>query len=216
MDSVLTTLDVATGVYWSAIGMLIAGLATFLATSVFTAPYGKHTKGGWGPLIPARVAWILMETPNLWTTAFFAYVAYAHIDAVSNESRNIRSHLGDVPNMILLGLFLLHYINRSIVYPLKMTQATPMPASVMFMAFCFCTWNGAQQSANLILVKSYPIDWLYNSQFIAGVLIFFVGLTINIQSDNALLAMRERLRVEAAQAGKNVKPKYGIPTGGHV
>ena len=48
----------------------------------------------------------------------------------------------------------------------------------------------------------YPDHWRYNCQFLVGVLLFFTGFGINIQSDAILRRLRQ------------TSPKYQIPKGG--
>jgi hypothetical protein len=37
----------------------------FLSLIRITAPYGRHFSAGWGPVLPNRLAWLLMELPAL-------------------------------------------------------------------------------------------------------------------------------------------------------
>ena len=39
------------------------GLLTFIVLLFITAPYGRHTRPGWGPTIGNRTGWLLMEAP---------------------------------------------------------------------------------------------------------------------------------------------------------
>lgn len=109
------------------------------------APYGRYTTAsGWGPLIPARIAWMVMETPNLYISVyFFFFAADRSADAV-----------GSTTNRLLLALFVAHYVNRSLIYPLR-TQGRPMPLTVMLMAFAFCTVNGYLQARALTKFEVY-------------------------------------------------------------
>ena len=43
---------------WSWIGL---ALAVFILLMFITAPYGRHTKTTWGPLVPNRLGWVIME-----------------------------------------------------------------------------------------------------------------------------------------------------------
>jgi len=107
--------------FYSSASMIIAGLMTFLGCSYLAAPYGKYTSSqGWGALLNAKYAWIVMESPNLWI-AYLVYI-YRTNDEISSN----------VYNQALLCCFLLHYINRSIIYPLGMesSSSAPMPISV--------------------------------------------------------------------------------------
>jgi len=43
------------------------------------APYGRHTRKGWGPTIPNRLGWIVMELPSLALfVTFFWYGPNSH------------------------------------------------------------------------------------------------------------------------------------------
>jgi 3-oxo-5-alpha-steroid 4-dehydrogenase 1 len=109
-------------------------------------------------------------------------------------------------NQLLLGLFLLHYFNRSIIFPMTMPEGNPMPITVMLLAFFFCTWNGFNQATSLILVTHYASDWYRSPQCIIGVLLFFVGFAANIYSDRVLFGLKEKAKAQGVQ--------YVIPEGG--
>jgi 3-oxo-5-alpha-steroid 4-dehydrogenase 1 len=83
-----------------------------------------------------------MESPNLYVP-FVVWYFYGR--------RKLRA-----VNWILMSLFILHYINRSIIYPLRMKAAQPMPASVTFLGFIFCVWNSATQALYLLAVNKFP------------------------------------------------------------
>ena len=41
------------------VGLLGCGLCAFLALLFINAPYGRHTRKGWGVEVPSRVGWIV-------------------------------------------------------------------------------------------------------------------------------------------------------------
>ena len=55
-------------------GMFGLGLLTAAVVSVVVAPYGRHVRRGWGPLMSVRDGWVIMESPALW---FFVAVFMA-------------------------------------------------------------------------------------------------------------------------------------------
>lgn len=48
-------------------------------------------------------------------------------------------------NCVLVGLFLVHYIQRSFVFPFLIRGGKPTPAVLVLMAFVFCLGNGYMQ-----------------------------------------------------------------------
>jgi hypothetical protein len=83
---------------------------------------------GTGPLLPARISWFVFESPNL----VWSFICW----------RQRRADLG-VANVLLLVLFVLHYLRRAILYPATMSSETkPMPVAVVVSACCYCTFNG--------------------------------------------------------------------------
>ena len=181
-------------------GMLCTALVIFFTTLVVKAPYGRYTtQKGWGPLLPAKLAWFFMESPNLWIPGV-VYVHYAN-EACANNPYNNK----------LIAMFVLHYINRTMLYPLRMPKdANPMPISICLMAFIYCIWNALTQSLALGIVNCSDTisgSVVASSRFFIGVIVFFTGFGINVHADSTLLHLR----------GKPVNGKrqgYKIPRGG--
>jgi len=115
---------------------------------VMPAPFGKHytstsksnnnnAVGGKAAAvaISAKVAWFLFECPNLLWSVINLYRAPTAI-------RPTRDSLPTI-NLLLLSLFVLHYIHRSIIYPIRLScHSRPVPLSVFFSAMLYTTWNG--------------------------------------------------------------------------
>lgn len=227
----MAIIDFGSLLQWSSWTMLVTGLVTFVALVVISAPYGRYSKDkGWGILVPAKTAWFIMESPNLWIIPI-VFLLNNSTDFSINKS-----------NRILLMCFVVHYVNRSIVFPMGMGECSPMPISVMLMAFTFCLWNGFNQAVSLIVVNQYPDDWIFEPRFVIGIALFYYGFSLNMRSDSALAKLR-RASIDAAidedsrardrqkgsgnkgekktptappaDNGTTVRPrKYVIPTGG--
>ncbi|MDX9903392.1 MAG: DUF1295 domain-containing protein [Bacteroidales bacterium] len=179
-----TTFDLLVWI-WTATALII-----FLVLLFVTAPFGRHSKRTWGPIIPDRLGWIIMEIPA--PMIFLGLVI-----------------TGDAPKSvtvwIVTGLYLLHYFNRAIVYPLRIrTAGKVMPLVVALMAVFFNFVNaGFLGYYTGTLHTHYNVEWLTDPRFIAGLLLFLTGMVINITSDEKLIHLR-----------KNRSNGYRIPQGG--
>ncbi len=145
LQALVSSIGEANLVSYSSYLMLASGALTLVSLFFVSAPYGRYNGSmpSWSilPLLPARLAWVIMETPNLWV-----YVLVFLNDGVLCNS---------MPNTILLCLFIGHYINRSLIFPFRMKAGAPMPVQVMMLAMMFCTWNGLTQVVYLSRVHCY-------------------------------------------------------------
>lgn len=57
-------------------------------------------------------------------------------------------------NRVLLGLFLLHYTQRTFIFPLLIRGGKPTPAVLVLMAFAFCLYNGYIQACQVVYSPS--------------------------------------------------------------
>ena len=156
---------------------VILGCITFLVLLKIPAPYGKFTKTSWGPMIPSQLGWFVME---IISPAMFAYFFL----------------IGDTDKNWVMWVFFIcwvgHYTNRSIIYPLRQKNPAKMPLSIALFAFLFNVVNGFVNGYFLGSIKSYPIDYLSNWNFILGVILFLIGMRINMHSDTILLNLRSK------------------------
>ena len=169
---------------------LALSAVTFLVLLVKTAPYGRHQRGGWGPTMPSRWGWLLMESPAAIVMPALA-VPYL-------------LHDGFPQGWLLVALWEVHYLNRAFVYPFRIRAGATMPVVVALLAVFFNGVNGWLNGRGITLFgPELGRVALIHPRVLAGVLLFVVGLLINWDADRRLLAMPR-----AADGG------YTIPRGG--
>jgi hypothetical protein len=170
---------------WTAIALLI-----FLLLLFVTAPYGRHSKRNWGKTIPDRIGWFVMEVPALIIFLYFI------ITGTAEKTLAV---------WIVASLYVIHYLNRAVIYPWRIrVRGKEMPLVVALMAVLFNFVNaGFLGYYTGTLHTHYNGEWLTDPRFIAGVLVFFTGMVINITSDEKLIHLR-----------KDRSNGYRIPRGG--
>ncbi|MCB9234624.1 MAG: DUF1295 domain-containing protein [Bacteroidia bacterium] len=173
--------------------LFYAGIAfavpIFILLFFINAPFGRHGGRKFGPTISNTLGWVIMESPAVF---WFGSLVI----------------LGTGPKhpvvWILLGTWLMHYINRTYIYPFRIKSKNKrMPVLIAAFAFIFQLWNGYLNGEWLGNFAHYTDEWLTDPRFIAGAMLFVVGFAINLHSDQILLNLR-----------KPGETGYKIPTGG--
>ena len=156
---------------------VVIGIITFIYLFFESAPYGRHIKDGWGFKIPAKIGWVVMESPCV-----ILMIAYSWI---------VREQL-EILHIIFLFLWLTHYIHRTFIYPfvINMTN-TKMPISIALSAFFFNIINVSIQAFGIFYFTQYSVTWLSHPIFIVGLTIFLIGMYINIKSDYIINSMKK-------------------------
>jgi 3-oxo-5-alpha-steroid 4-dehydrogenase 1 len=172
-------------------GLMISGPVVALISLLFQAPYGRHTRSGFGPKVPAAIAWCIQEAPSF---IVFAYVFFA---------KGTEAHQRSLANLTLASMFLFHYFYRSFVYPFFL-RGRPTPLLPAVLAFTFCTLNGWLQATQLArLGPVLPVQVMYEPRFVIGAAAWLAGWLINFHSDHVLRNLR-----------KPGETGYRIPRGG--
>lgn len=151
----------------------------FICLQRISAGYGVMRTKAWGPAIDNRAGWVLMEAP--------AFVAMLAIWLSS-------SRRADAAPVVMCALFLLHYFQRSFVFPMLIRGRSKMPLSIIAMGFIFNTINAYMLGGWIFYVSaptSYPVSWLWSPLFLLGTAIFLAGMAINIHSDHIIRHLRK-------------------------
>jgi 3-oxo-5-alpha-steroid 4-dehydrogenase 1 len=115
-----------------------------------TAPFGRHTSDKWGLTLNNKVGWFIMELPSLLIMSYFLVFGTYSMDSYV---------------WILFALWIFHYTNRTIIYPLRIKPTAP---------------------------NNYNLEWLSSTHFTIGLLIFIAGMLINLKSDTILIGLRKK------------------------
>lgn len=168
--------------FWQDAGMSLPLLVQFILCPIVlvallwtTAPYGRHHRPGWGPCLPARGAWFLMELPALLVLPALVL------------SAPVRSAPGAwIPTV----LWLLHYGYRTLLFPgLMRSSGKTFPVLLVGFAIGFNLLNGYNNGMALI-ANGYMDVAPVSPHFLAGALIFAVGFAVHCHSDRIIRRLR--------------------------
>ncbi|MBY0425000.1 MAG: DUF1295 domain-containing protein, partial [Cytophagales bacterium] len=154
-----------------------------------SAPYGRFNRSGWGIQINNRLGWLLMELFSPMTLVA-VYIWY-------QEKWN-------GPALFFMSFWLLHYVNRSLIFPFRTkTSGKKMPLVIALSGVFFNSINGYTNGYWFSTFADYNFEWFTDIRFILGLCLFAFGFFINLQSDEILLGLR-----------KPGDTSYKIPQGG--
>ncbi|MEE6475463.1 hypothetical protein FKM82_010754 [Ascaphus truei] len=154
------------------------GLVFFVRQMTAPATYGRHVSCNnkkASIMVPAKYGWFIQELPSFLVPLLV--ILYSQ-------------HCNSPGCMMLFFMFCGHYFHRTFIYS-TFTRGRPSPLPIVIMAVLFCTFNGFLQGHCMVYVAAYPQEWYMDSRFASGVLIFFLGMGINIHSDHILRNLRK-------------------------
>lgn len=172
MENILTTYNTFLWV------MAAVAVVVFVALQFFEAGYGYLFDKRYGPPVNNKVGWVMMESP--------VFVAMSILWAMSDRQWNA------VP-LLLFSIFQLHYFQRSFIFPLLMRGKSKMPLGIVLMGMVFNTLNALMQGGWIFYLApaDYYADWFAKPYIYVGVLLFFAGMFINMQSDYIIRHLRK-------------------------
>jgi 3-oxo-5-alpha-steroid 4-dehydrogenase 1 len=156
-----------------------------------------------GPTMNGKLGWFLQEavSPVAFVVAFMD-VSFLFVKAVPAPPTY------SLPQLIVLGLWVLHYFHRSVIYTVRVPSMNQTSVSVVAAAVAFNSMNGYFNGASVGRIHPLADNRILDPRFWIGIGIFFTGMAINIHSDNVLMQLRKK----KSQTGG--KSRYFIPYSG--
>jgi protein-S-isoprenylcysteine O-methyltransferase Ste14 len=168
---------------------LVSGFVVCIVLFFIPAPYGRHVKKGWGLQIDNKVGWIVMESVSP--------LGFALLFFLGDWKEGFLPYL-------FLSLWLVHYLYRSLLFPLLIRGKKQMPLLIMVFAIVFNLMNSYLQGRHLYhFSMPYSADWFLSAPFTVGIILFITGFVIHVSSDTITRRLREPGQKE-----------YKIPHGG--
>lgn len=159
--------------------MVVLAVIVFIALHRVTAGYGMMYNRKWGPTVGNKLGWVLMESP-----VFFAMLLLWLLSP----------RRGEPVLIVMTSLFLLHYFQRSFIFPFLIKGKSRMPLAIVTMGVVFNLVNAYMIGGWFFYVSpadTYPFSWLWSPLFILGTIIFFLGMATNLQSDHIIRHLRK-------------------------
>jgi len=158
--------------------MAVTALFVFVALHFFEAGYGYLFDRRYGPPVPNKIGWIVMEAP--------VFIAMCALWLASDRR-------WEAAPLALFGLFQLHYLQRAFIFPLLMRGNSKMPLGIVLMGAAFNVLNALMQGGWIFYVSpaDYYADWFARPYIYAGGAIFLAGMGINLHSDRIIRHLRK-------------------------
>lgn len=159
--------------------MTALAVVVFIALRFVTPGYGMFYTSKWGPSVGNRPGWVLMEAP--------VFVAMVILWLLSPRR-------AEAAPCVMASLMLLHYFQRSFIFPLMMKGESRMPLCIVLCGVVFNLVNAYLIGGWLFWASPagyYPPSWLADPRFIAGTAVFLTGMGINLHSDHIIRHLRK-------------------------
>ena len=160
---------------------LILAIISFLFLFRINAPYGKFFTKNWGFLINFKLGWFIQEIISP------LFLFYFFITGTGEKT---------FLHWFLISIWIIHYINRSIIFPLRINKSSEIPLLIIFLAMFFNIVNGFINGFYMGNLASFSNNYIYNLNFIFGITLFIIGVSINIIADNILIKIKWRCNEE--------------------
>lgn len=155
---------------WSAVAVF-----AFIYLLFKPAPYGRYAETGWGPMISSKTGWLFMEVPVLIIMIVYFVIYF--------------SDLQPAP-IVGMSLFMLHYSHRCFIYPFRLkVKNRQMPLLIALSAIFFNLING--NILGYYFTQQTNAELKFDTWMIIGIVLFFIGMFINIKADNILMGLRK-------------------------
>lgn len=158
--------------------MAVLALVVFIALHFFEAGYGYLFDRRYGPPVPNRIGWVLMESPVF----IFMCILWLCSERTFQAAP-----------LTLFILFQAHYFQRSFIFPLLIRGNSKMPVGIVLMGAVFNTLNALMQGGWIFYISpaDYYDDWFTRPYIYIGGAIFIVGMAINLHSDAIIRHLRK-------------------------
>ncbi|KAI0653511.1 3-oxo-5-alpha-steroid 4-dehydrogenase-domain-containing protein [Cubamyces menziesii] len=203
-------------------------LAIFPVTFAIDAPFGRFAPSKDSIfLVDGIKSWIFME---LISPAFFIYTfLHSPLSPPGASPSLALSH----PPTFLSALFLLHYLNRALISPLRTPSRSKSHLLVPLSAIAFNSVNGSLLGTYLSspAADAFLDGAFARPRFWAGVALWALGLVGNVVHDEILLNIRRKAKAKGkgkahesnggakddddnnGKAKRNAQEHYAIPHG---
>jgi len=204
---------------WLLYGFALLGPATF----AYDAPFGRFATPHSVLSIDGVKSWIVME---LFSPLSFLVTAYLHPFSptipLTLPSFSSSPAFGIKPPFILTALYLIHYLNRALISPLRSPSRSKSHLVVVACAIAFNLPNGFLLAAYLTSASTASYltqNGLSSPRFWTGVAIWALGFVGNVYHDELLLNIRRKAiakgKAKELENGQPApQPHYAIPHGG--
>lgn len=157
--------------------MALAALGVFVALHFFEAGYGYLFDPRYGPPVPNRIGWVVMESP--------VFILMCVLWAASDR-------MWQAGPLTLFLLFQTHYLQRSFIFPLLIRGNSRMPLGIVLMGMIFNTLNALMQGGWIFYVapEGYYADWFARPYIYIGGALFLAGMAVNLHSDHIIRHLR--------------------------
>ena len=157
--------------------IFVSAPLVFILLFFFTAPYGRYFREGWGPSVTARAGWMLMEAPALLVIGITVAASGQRVTPLA---------------LLLLGLWEIHYLYRTCLFPLLMRGSTKrFPFLLVVFAFIFNSLNGYANGMFLANGTVAATDFLSSLRVCVGIALFAAGFITHVWADRDLRRLRK-------------------------